>query len=72
MPEGSFLEDAKGGLVVEPRSIRNFNFEPIKNLPENMHQRPHLERFWEPGGQEHIFDKSGWVWNFAKELQTRN
>ena len=49
-----------------------FNLMPIKNLPENMHQRPHLEQFWEPGGQEHILDKSGWIQNFAKELQTRN
>ena len=44
---------------------------PTENLDENLHQRPHLEQFWEPGSQEHIFDKSGWVGNFAKELQTQ-
>ena len=28
---------------------------PLQNLPENVHQRPHLEQFCESGGQEHIF-----------------
>ena len=40
----------------------------IKNLPENLHQKPHLEQLQKPGGQEHILNKSGWVLNFAEEL----
>ena len=43
----------------------------IKNLAEKMHQRPHLEQFWEPDGQEHIFDKSSWFGNSDKEMQTQ-
>ena len=58
----------KVGILV----ARIFMLMSIKKLPENMHQRRHLEQFWEPGGQEHILDTSGWVWSFAKELQTRN
>ena len=29
----------------------------IKNLPENLHQRPHFEQFWVAAGQEHAFDQ---------------
>ena len=66
-----FLPDAPSkGLVVEPESTRNFNLDATKNLPENMHQRPHLEQFWEPGGQEHIFDQTGCVANSVQESET--
>ena len=42
----------------------------IESLPENLHQRHHLEQFWQPGGHEHIFDQSGYVANSVRELQT--
>ena len=48
-----------------------FNLITIKNLRENLHQMPHLEQFWEPGDQDHILDKSVWVGNFNKDMQTQ-
>ena len=41
----------------QPRpTARNSILRALKNLPEKMHQRPHLEQIWELGGHRPIFD----------------
>ena len=51
-------------------ALKKFNLMFIESRPENLHQRLHLEQFWQPGGQEHIFDQTGCVANSVQESQT--
>ena len=63
---------AAPGIVGERvRAFGIFILMPIKNLYGNLLERPHMEQFWESGGQDHIFDRFGFVGKFARALQAR-
>ena len=59
------------GLVVELKSMRNFQFDTHQKPTRKSAPEASLEQFWEPGGQDHIFGESGWVRNFDREMQTQ-
>ena len=63
---------AAPGIVGERvTTLSIFILMPIKNLHGILHQRAYMEQFWELCGQERIFDRFGFVCNFAQMLQAR-